>query len=80
MKRYFYYIIAVFFVFSCAEDIIDLTGSIEGFVKDETTNDGLQGVSITLSPSGKTATTGSDGHYSFTNIDANNYSIEFAKA
>ena len=80
MKKRSIYIIALLFIFSCAKDIIDLTGSIEGIVKDEKTNECLQGVSITLSPSGKTTTTGSDGHYAFTDLDATNYSIEFVKA
>ena len=79
MKRYILYIISLIIVFSCAKDIIDLTGSIEGVVKDNATSVPLQGVSITLSPSGKSVTTGSDGRYSFPELDAQNYSIEFSK-
>lgn len=79
MKRYILYIISLIIVFSCAKDIIDLTGSIEGVVKDNATSMPLQGVSITLSPSGKSVTTGSDGRYSFPELDAQNYSIEFSK-
>ena len=80
MKKYrILYIICLLLIISCAKDIIDLSGSIEGIVKDNVTSEPLQGVSITLSPSGKSATTGNDGRYSFTELDAGNYSIEFSK-
>lgn len=80
MKKYrILYIICLLLIISCAKDIIDLTSSIEGIVKDNVTSEALQGVSITLSPSGKSATTGNDGRYSFPELDAGNYSIEFSK-
>lgn len=80
MKKYrILYIICLLLIISCAKDIIDLTSSIEGIVKDNVTSEPLQGVSITLSPSGKSATTGNDGRYSFPELDAGNYSIEFSK-
>lgn len=80
MKKYrILYIICLLLIISCAKDIIDLSGSIEGIVKDNVTSEPLQGVSITLSPSGKSATTGNDGRYSFPELDAGNYSIEFSK-
>ena len=80
MKKYrILYIICLLLIISCAKDIIDLTSSIEGIVKDNVTSEPLQGVSITLSPSGKSATTGNDGRYSFPELGAGNYSIEFSK-
>lgn len=66
-------------MFGCAKDVVDTTGTIEGIVKDNATSTPLQGVSITLSPSGATTTTGTDGHYSFPELEAGNYSVEFAK-
>lgn len=80
MKKYkIFYLIGLMIVISCAKDIVDLTGSIEGIVKDNISSEPLQDVSITLSPSGKSATTGNDGRYSFSELDAGNYSIEFTK-
>lgn len=66
-------------MFGCAKDVVDTTGTVEGIVKDNSTSTPLQGVSITLSPSGATATTGTDGHYSFPELEAGNYSVEFSK-
>ena len=66
-------------MFGCAKDVVDTTGTVEGIVKDNATSTPLQGVSITLSPSGATATTGTDGHYSFPELEAGNYSVEFSK-
>ena len=80
MKKYnIFYLIGLLVVLSCAKDVVDLTGSIEGIVKDYITSEPLQGVSITLTPTGKSATTGTDGRYCFSELDMGTYSIEYSK-
>ena len=72
-------LISILIFIACAKDVVDTTGTIEGIVKDNTTSTPLQGCAVTLSPTGKSVTTGQDGHYAFEALDANNYSIEFSK-
>ena len=72
-------LISILIFIACAKDVVDTTGTIEGIVKDNTTSTPLQGCAVTLSPTGKSVTTGQDGHYTFEALDANNYSIEYSK-
>lgn len=65
--------------FSCAKDIVDLQGSIAGTVTDSRTHEPLAGVSMTLSPSGKTVSTGSDGKFEFSSLDVGNYTVQAVK-
>lgn len=65
--------------FSCAKDIVDLQGSIVGTVTNSRTHEPLAGVSMTLSPSGKTVSTGSDGKFEFTSLDVGNYTVQAVK-
>lgn len=64
---------------SCVSDEVASTGEITGVVKDASTNQTLQGCLITLSPSGNTISTGSDGLYSFSSLLATTYSLEIIK-
>ena len=66
-------------MFSCAKDIVDLQGNISGTVYDSRTHEPLPGVLMTLSPTGKTVSTGADGQYSFLSIEPGNYTIQAMK-
>lgn len=66
-------------MFSCAKDIVDLHGNISGTVYDSRTHEPLSGVLITLSPTGKTVSTGTDGQYSFLSIEPGTYTIQAMK-
>ncbi len=71
---------AVSFI-SCSEEPEDSTGSITGYVTER--NNGtepLSGVTVTISSTGQSATTGNDGHYMFANLQPGNYSLQFSKS
>ena len=69
-----------FLAISCAEDIIDINGSIQGVVKDYRTGALLSNCQVSLSPSGKSALTGSDGLFEFNDLDQRSYTLSFSKA
>ena len=65
---------------SCTKDIVDTTGNVVGVVSDSRSGTFLSGVSIALSPTGKTITTGVDGKYEFRDIESKEYSISANKS
>ena len=88
-KANFNLILGVFLAFavcmmtSCKkiDDITNPTkyGRIQGIVTNYTTNEPLQGVNISLSPTGATAVTGSDGRYEFANLEPGLYTVQGMK-
>ena len=69
---------------SC-EKIDDITnptkyGSIQGIVTNLNTSEPIQGVNISLSPTGASAVTGSDGRYEFANLEPGLYSVQGMKS
>ena len=64
---------------TCAEDIEVFTGNIIGKVTDAKTGEALQGVSVTITPSGNTRTTGSDGIFEFLDLEPKQYEIQAKK-
>ena len=79
LKLFIVIILGSLFFNSCAEDEIDLFGSISGTVKDGISLEPLSGVTLTLSPSGKTIATGSDGIFEFDELEAGKYTISVSK-
>lgn len=61
-------------------DIIDPTGNLVGIVRDVRTNEPISGASVTLTPNGKSSTTGQDGRYEFNGIDAGDYQVMVRKS
>lgn len=78
--KIFVTIIVLIGISSCAKDIIDLTCTIEGTVKDQTTGLPLSNCEILLTPTNKTITTSADGVYSFTALDPGEYSLTFNRS
>lgn len=64
----------------CAKDELDTTGSIAGVITDAETSKALSGATVTLSPTGKSFTTGVDGRYEFRDIAIGNYTVQATKA
>ncbi len=59
--------ILIAFIFTtCKKAPPEIHGDINGTVYEEGTTNALQGVTIVLSPTGTTKTTGSDGKFEFT--------------
>lgn len=56
------------------------TGQIQGIVTNMNTTEPIQGVNISLSPTGASAVTGSDGRYEFTYLAEGNYTVQGMKA
>ncbi|MBO6027246.1 MAG: carboxypeptidase regulatory-like domain-containing protein [Bacteroidales bacterium] len=54
-------------------------GSIQGIVSDASNNEPIQGVNISLSPTGLSAVTGSDGRYEFMNLEGGQYTVQGVK-
>lgn len=81
MKR----IIILFSLFalclSCASDvdIKETTGNLSGIVADKTTGEPVPVVSVTLEPGGKSTVTGSDGSFSFKDLEAGEYLVTISK-
>ena len=64
---------------ACAVDIIDVTGSVSGVVKDYVTGQTVENCQVTLSPIGTTVFTNAHGGYSFTDVQPNVYTLTFSK-
>lgn len=65
--------------FSCKKESYDIYTSIDGFVYDEANNEPLNGVTVTITPGGKSMVTGSDGYFEFTSLDPQQYSMSAQK-
>jgi hypothetical protein len=63
----------------CSKKEYDTYATLHGAVLDSDTSDPIAGASVVLSPGGKTKTTGSDGHYEFTDLDPAQYTITVQK-
>ena len=70
--------IALCLVTSCKKE--NPVGRIQGFVTSTVTNEPIQGVNISLSPTGASAVTGSDGRYEFNNLEPGNYTVQGTKS
>jgi hypothetical protein len=79
MKKIFYLMTAVALMFGCAEKEEATTGSIIGTVSDKTTGELVPTVNVSLSPGGKSGVTGSDGSYSFPDLNPGNYTVSISK-
>ena len=73
-------LLAVLLFTACSPDPVDTTGSISGTIRDELSNEALQGASVTLSPSGRSAVTGADGRYQFSDVEMGDYNVSVSKA
>lgn len=71
--------VALVMLTACPSDPIDTTGNLVGTVTDARTGELLKGVSVSLSPTGKTYTTGVDGKFEFRNIESQQYTVTVDK-
>ena len=82
MKNLYKYfsLVAIISLFTCcAEDIVDVTGSISGIVKDYTTGLTVENCQVALAPSGNTVFTDANGRYTFDNLNPGTYTLTFTK-
>lgn len=79
--RLFSLLIISFVLSNCSTpDLVDPTGNLVGVVRDARSNEPVSGASVTLTPSGKSCTTGQDGRYEFIGIDPGTYHVQVTKA
>ena len=65
---------------ACTEDPEITTGAISGYVTESKSGvEPLGGVTVSILGSGQSTTTGSDGTYSFKDMQPGNYSLQFTK-
>lgn len=66
---------------SCSEDITEeaTVGSIAGSVSDRTTGEPVATVNVSISPGGSSTVTGSDGAFSFRNLEEGSYTLTITK-
>lgn len=80
MKKLFSFALCALFILSCAPVIPDLTGDIQGVVKDYSHGGMISNCMVTLNPGGKSVTTTSAGTYDFLELEAGEYTLTFSKA
>lgn len=80
MKKVFLLALLALMFAGCTEDEYTLFGTVIGTVTDATTGEPIGNVTLTLSPSGKSSTTGSDGMYEFYNLEAEQYKMQASHA
>ncbi len=73
------FIIGVVVMPSCTSDMSEQTGSIAGSVSDATTGEPVSTVNVKLTPGGNSTVTGSDGSFSFKNLEPADYVLEISK-
>lgn len=78
--KYIAYIAIGLFLAACAKDIVDLTGSIHGIVKDYESGDFITNCHVSLHPGGHSVTTSSSGEFEFSSLTPGEYTLTFDKA
>ncbi|MDR2027469.1 MAG: carboxypeptidase-like regulatory domain-containing protein [Prevotellaceae bacterium] len=63
----------------CSEDEHRIFATLYGVINDAETGDPVAGATVTLSPGGKTQTSGTDGQFEFADLDAQQYTITVQK-
>lgn len=79
IRSFAFALLSVLLMACGGSDPVDVSGGIVGTVYDSNNNP-LQGVAMTLTPLGKTTTTGQNGTYSFNDIDAGSYRVQARKS
>lgn len=78
---FFYSLLIAAVMFSCSKDILEgeTPGSISGTVSDRTTGEPVSTVKVSLEPGGKSTVTGSDGTFTFRNLESDSYTLTVTK-
>lgn len=78
--KFLYMLLGLIVVAACAKDEEVFTGNILGKVTDAVTGEVLQGVTVTITPTGASRTTGSDGYFEFRDLEPKQYEIQARKS
>lgn len=80
IKRFTLLVLVALSLGSCAKDIVDLSGDIQGVVKDYNYGQVISNCQVALQPSGKMTFTDGAGMYEFLDIEPGEYTLVFSKA
>lgn len=75
MKKILAISLGIILMSACQPVTYNTFGTISGTVVDYATGAPIQNATVTLSPSGKNAFTGSDGFFQFDELDPDNYKV-----
>lgn len=73
-------IMAMLLLTGCPGSVDPVVGEVSGNITDYLSNKPLDGASVTISPLGKSYTTGTDGYYEFLGLSSQEYTVTVAKA
>lgn len=74
-------LLGIMAISSCTEDPEITTGTITGIVTESSGGtEPLGGVTVAIASTGQSTTTGSNGAFTFTNLQAGSYSLQFTKS
>ncbi len=80
MKRLFYLLSLIIIASACTKDPEDTTGNIMGIVTESGSGTTpLAGVSVSITSNGQETSTGSNGQFSFYDLEAKTYTLQFMK-
>lgn len=65
---------------SCTQPVVEVFGSISGYVVSEETGAAIGGAKVTLTPTGSSQVTSTDGEFFFDNLDTQEYTLSIKKA
>ncbi len=72
-------VVSVMLLSSCAQVDYDIFGTLTGQVVEQSTGEPLNQVSVLLSPGGKNVYTGTDGLFTFEELDPQQYTVMVQK-
>ena len=73
-------LLAVLVWTSCSKSVAPTLGAVHGVVQDGQSGVNLAGVNVSLSPSTRSANTGADGKYLFTDLEPQRYTVTATKS
>lgn len=81
MKKILYALLFCMVFYGCSTDENEELnkGGIAGSVSDQTTGEPVATVNVTLTPGGRSTVTGSDGSFSFTELEPQEYTVNISK-
>ena len=80
MKKLLFLFVTVMCTISCSTTDADMFWAIDGVVVEEESNQPLEGVNVSLIPSGKNYLTDSTGHFLFEELEAEQYTVTGQKS
>lgn len=73
------FLLLIMNITSCTKEEYDFYATISGTVSDEISFEPIEGALVTITPGGKNCTTDKNGHFSFNNMEAIQYTITVQK-